>query len=154
MANEQTEYLSRLIKICRYVVSKIRLTTRVAPWIESPIRWRSEQIQIRNSKCWNLSEYKTDPGRFTPFVVYPRTVHPFIHFFFIPTDDSPPGWFTPPTVSPRTFHPQTFHTPESSPPECLPPGMFTPRNVHPPECSSPKCSPPRNISHKTNKISG
>ena len=61
-----------------------------------------------------------DPGRFTPFVVHPRTVHPFIIFFFTPTDDS-----TLPRFHPKTFHPWTFHPPESSPL-----GMFTPWNFH------------------------
>ena len=78
-----------------------------------------------------LYEY-TDPGRFTPFVVQPRTVHPFIKVFFTPSDDSP---------LPQ-FHPRTFHPPESSPP-----GMFTPRTVHSPDGSPPEMFTPRNISH-------
>ena len=89
-----------------------------------------------------------DPGRFTPFVVHSRTVYPFIHFFFIPTDDSPlpqfhPRTIHPPDVSPPgRFTPRTFHPPDVSPsvrftprtfhpPDVSPPAMFTPRNVHP-----------------------
>ena len=61
-----------------------------------------------------------DPGRFTPFVVHPRMVHPFIIFF------SPLRMIHLPDDSPlRRFHIRTFHPLESSPPE-----MFTPpRNI-------------------------
>ena len=52
-----------------------------------------------------------DPGRFTPFVVHPRMVHPFIILFsplriFHLPDDAPLRW----------FHPRMFHPPKCSPP--------------------------------------
>ena len=79
-----------------------------------------------------------DPGRFTPFVVHPRTVHPFIHFFF-----HPHGWFTSRMIhpshgfTPGRFTPRMFH-----PPDVSPHGRFTPRTFHPPQCSPPEMFTP------------
>ena len=87
------------------------------------------------------------PGRFTPFVVHPRTVHPFVQIFF-----SLLGWITPLAVSP----------PDVLPPDVSPPGRFIPRNVHPPKCSPPEMFTPSEyfsfawrikIMYKTNQIS-